>query len=42
MQQTVERPDNIPLGPGAGLAVVCAYAVVALLVALWSISRRDA
>jgi ABC-2 type transport system permease protein len=40
--QTVERPDSIPLGPGAGFAVVAAYAAVALLVALWSIKRRDA
>jgi ABC-2 type transport system permease protein len=42
MQQTVERPDNIPLSPGEGLLVVCAYAVVPLLVALWLIGRRDA
>jgi ABC-type transport system involved in multi-copper enzyme maturation permease subunit len=42
MQQTVERPDNIPLGPGEGLLVVVAYAVVPLLVALWLIGRRDA
>jgi hypothetical protein len=42
MQQTVERPDNIPLDPAEGLAVVCAYGVVTLLVALWVIGRRDA
>lgn len=42
MQQTVERPDNIPLSPGAGLLVVVAYAVVPLLVALWLVGRRDA
>lgn len=42
LQQTVERPDNIPLSPGAGLLVVVAYAVVPLLVALWLIGRRDA
>jgi len=42
MQQTVERPDNIPLSPGEGLLVVVAYAVVPLLVALWLIGRRDA
>ena len=42
MQQTVDRPDNIPLEPGWGLAVVGAYAATALLVALWSIGRRDA
>jgi ABC-2 type transport system permease protein len=42
IQQTVERPDNIPLGPGPGLLVVSAYAAAALAVALWSIGRRDA
>ena len=42
MQQTVERPDNIPLSPGEGLLVVSAYALVPLLVALWLIGRRDA
>jgi len=42
MQQTVERPDNIPLDPAEGLVVVCAYGVVTLLVALWVIGRRDA
>ena len=42
MQQTFERPDNIQLDPAEGLAVVCAYGVVTLLVALWVIGRRDA
>ena len=42
IQQTVERPDNIPLGPWGGLAIVTAYAAVALLVAVVSIARRDA
>jgi ABC-2 type transport system permease protein len=42
MQQTIERPDNIPLTPGEGLLVVVAYAMVPLLVALWLIGRRDA
>ena len=42
LQQTVDRPDNIPLTPGAGLAVVAAYAVGALVLALWLIARRDA
>jgi ABC-2 type transport system permease protein len=41
IQQTVERPDNIPLGPWAGLGVVAAYAATALVVALWSIAKRD-
>jgi ABC-2 type transport system permease protein len=42
IQQTVERPDNIPIGPWGGLAVVAAYAAVAFLVALVSIGTRDA
>jgi ABC-2 type transport system permease protein len=41
-QQTVERPDAIPLTPWEGLGVVGAYAAVALLLALWLIGRRDA
>jgi ABC-2 type transport system permease protein len=40
--QTVERPDNISLGPWAGLGVVCAYAGGAFLLALWAIAKRDA
>jgi ABC-2 type transport system permease protein len=42
IQQTVEGPDSIPLGPGEGLAIVGAYAAVSLLVGLWAFSRRDA
>jgi ABC-2 type transport system permease protein len=42
IQQTVERDDNIGLSPAGGLAVVTAYAVVALVVALVAIGRRDA
>jgi ABC-2 type transport system permease protein len=42
IQQTVERDDNIPLSPWAGLGVISAYAAVALLIALVSIARRDA
>jgi ABC-2 type transport system permease protein len=42
IQQTVERPDSIPLEPAAGLAVIGSYAVAALLLALWLIGRRDA
>lgn len=42
MQQTFDRPDNIPLEPAQGLAVVAAYGVVTLFVALWVIGRRDA
>jgi ABC-2 type transport system permease protein len=42
MQQTFDRPDNIPLEPAQGLAIVAVYGVVTLLVALWVIGRRDA
>jgi hypothetical protein len=42
MQQTVERPDSIQLGPAGGLLVVTSYGVVSLLAALWTIGRRDA
>jgi ABC-2 type transport system permease protein len=42
VQQTVDRPDNIQLEPGVGLAVVAAYACVALLLALLLVTRRDA
>jgi ABC-type transport system involved in multi-copper enzyme maturation permease subunit len=42
IQQTVESPDNLPLGPWEGLGVVAAYAAVALLAAMWLITRRDA
>jgi ABC-2 type transport system permease protein len=41
-QQTVDRADNIPLEPWTGLAVVGAYAATALLIGLWSITKRDA
>ena len=42
MQQTVDRPDNIQIGPGAGMLAVAGYAAVAAAVALWTIGRRDA
>jgi ABC-2 type transport system permease protein len=42
MQQTFDRPDNIPLSPEGGLAVVVAYAAASLLLAIWLIGRRDA
>jgi ABC-2 type transport system permease protein len=41
-QQTVDRADNIPIGPWSGLAVVSGYAVAALVVAFVMIGRRDA
>jgi len=42
IQQTVERDDNVGLSPASGLAVVTAYAVVTLVIALVAIGRRDA
>jgi ABC-type transport system involved in multi-copper enzyme maturation permease subunit len=42
IQQTVERPGALPLGPWEGLGVVSAYAAVALLAGFWAIARRDA
>ena len=42
VQSTVPRSDSVPLGPFVGLAVTAAWAVVALVVALWLIRRRDA
>jgi ABC-2 type transport system permease protein len=41
VQSTVDRPDAIPIGPWAGLAVVGAYAFGALVLAAWLIQRRD-
>ncbi len=42
VQQTVVRPDSIPLEPWEGLAVAGAYAAGALGIGLWLIARRDA
>jgi ABC-2 type transport system permease protein len=42
VQETVDRPDSIPIGPWAGLGVLGAYALGALAVAAWLIQRRDA
>lgn len=41
IQQTRERADTA-IGPWAGLGVLFAYAVVALLLAGWLLNRRDA
>jgi hypothetical protein len=35
-------PDYFPLGPGLGLAVLCAYALAAFALATWRLRRRDA
>lgn len=42
LQQTGSAPKEIPLEPAWGLAVVGAYGAAALVLALWSIGRRDA
>jgi ABC-type transport system involved in multi-copper enzyme maturation permease subunit len=41
IQQTRLRFDTA-IGPWAGLAVMCGYAAVALIAALWLLRRRDA
>jgi ABC-2 type transport system permease protein len=41
VQITSERYDTPPFGPWGGLAVTAAWAVVALLVAAWTIGTRD-
>jgi ABC-type transport system involved in multi-copper enzyme maturation permease subunit len=35
-------PDYYPLGPWSGLAVLCAYAAIAVGAAAWLLRRRDA
>ncbi|MGH3038048.1 MAG: hypothetical protein ACRDLZ_01355 [Gaiellaceae bacterium] len=42
VQQTVDRADNVPLGPWAGLGVLFAYALASLVAAFWLVRRRDA
>jgi ABC-2 type transport system permease protein len=42
VQQTVERADNLPIDPWAGVGVTFAWAAGALLLALVLIRRRDA
>jgi hypothetical protein len=42
VQQTFERPDNIPAGPWTGLGVAFAWALAALALGLWLVRRRDA
>jgi ABC-type transport system involved in multi-copper enzyme maturation permease subunit len=41
IQQTRHRPDTV-IGPWVGFGVLCAYAAVALGLALWLLRRRDA
>jgi ABC-2 type transport system permease protein len=42
VQRTVERADSVPIGQLAGLAVAAAWAMAAVLVAVWLVRRRDA
>ncbi|MEO3746591.1 hypothetical protein [Plantactinospora sp. B5E13] len=53
IQQTIPRYDHVPRicvpengcvydQPWAGFAVICAYALVTMAVALWAVQRRDA
>jgi ABC-2 type transport system permease protein len=42
VQATVDRADNVPIGPWAGLGVSWAWAVGALLLAWLVLERRDA
>jgi ABC-2 type transport system permease protein len=42
VQRTVERADSVPIGQLAGLAVAIAWALVAVLVAVLLVRRRDA
>jgi ABC-2 type transport system permease protein len=42
IQSTVERPDDVPISPGAGLALFCAYAAAAMAAGVWLVARRDA
>jgi ABC-2 type transport system permease protein len=42
LQQTVDRPDNIPLQPWTALGVMSAWAAASLLLAFLLIARRDA
>jgi ABC-2 type transport system permease protein len=42
VQSTVDRADNLPIGPWAGLAVTFAWAAAAVLVAMLIVDRRDA
>jgi hypothetical protein len=42
VQSTVDRADNLPVGPWGGLAVTCGWAVASLLLAAWLVKKRDA
>lgn len=42
IQITRDRWDNPPFGPWAGLGITAAWAIAALIVGAWTLSRRDA
>jgi hypothetical protein len=39
---TAVKPQSHTLTPGAGFAVLCGYAVIALVAGGWALARRDA
>ena len=42
IQRSTDAVDAIPIAPGVGLLVACAYAAAALGAGLWLLARRDA
>jgi ABC-2 type transport system permease protein len=42
IQRSVQTGDAIPIAPGVGLLVACAYAAAALAAGIWLVARRDA
>ena len=41
IQITFERFDSPPYGPWVGLGITSAWAIAALIVGAWTLSRRD-
>ncbi len=39
---TAVKPQSHTLSPGLGFAVLCGYAVIALVAGGWALARRDA
>jgi hypothetical protein len=42
ISSTGHSVDRVPISPGAGLALFCAYAAAALAAGLFLVTRRDA
>ena len=42
IQRSADSVDAIPIAPGVGLLVACAYAAAALAAGIWLVARRDA